>query len=132
MAQFSMEIMRLTGSVPRENQQASSRRIIDCFPAIKSKLGRSRDVRYVALRIAEFGRDLISERIKSGLAVAKADGKRLGRQTGERLKSDRIAPKVIALFAEGWSYRWITRDVGISKDTANDILKRNRDLNDDR
>ncbi|MEH8765284.1 recombinase family protein [Klebsiella pneumoniae] len=33
--------------------------------------------------IAEFERDLISERVKSGLAVAKARGKRLGRQAGE-------------------------------------------------
>ncbi|MDL9120384.1 recombinase family protein, partial [Escherichia coli] len=34
--------------------------------------------------IAEFERDLISERVKSGLAVAKARGKRLGRQAGVR------------------------------------------------
>lgn len=40
--------------------------------------------------IAEFERDLISERVKSGLAVAKARGKRLGRQAGVRPKSDRL------------------------------------------
>ncbi len=55
--------------------------------------------------IAEFERDLISERVKSGMAAAKARGKRLGRQTGERPKSDRLAPKVMASVAEGRSYR---------------------------
>ena len=76
--------------------------------------------------IAEFERDLISERVKSGLAAAKARGKRLGRQTGERPKSDRLAPKVMALTAQGRSYRWIARDLGISKNTVADIIHRHK------
>ena len=53
-------------------------------------------------------------------------GKKLGRQAGERPKSDRLAPKVIALSAEGRSYRWIARDLGISKNTVADIVNRTR------
>lgn len=76
--------------------------------------------------IAEFERELIQERIRSGLALAKARGKLLGRQSGHRPKSDRMAPKVLALVAEGRSYRWIARDLSLSKNTVNDIVKRTK------
>ena len=45
--------------------------------------------------IAQFERDLLSERVKSVLAAARARGKKLGRQPGQRPKSDKLAPKVI-------------------------------------
>lgn len=61
--------------------------------------------------IAQFERDMLSERVRSGLAGARARGRKLGRQTGDRAKSDRLAPKVLVLVAEGRSYRWIARDL---------------------
>ena len=76
--------------------------------------------------IAQFERDLLSERVKSGLAAARTRGKKLGRQKGDRPKSDKLAPKVMTLIAEGRSYRWIARDLGISKNTVGDIAKRSR------
>ena len=38
--------------------------------------------------IAQFERDLLRERVRSGLAAARAHGKKLGRQPGQRPKSD--------------------------------------------
>ena len=76
--------------------------------------------------IAEFERELTVERIRSGIAAAKARGKRLGRQPGQRPKSDRLAPKVLTPVARGRSYRLVGREVGLSKNTVADIVKRSR------
>ena len=65
--------------------------------------------------IAEFERELTVERIRSGIAAAKARGKKLGRQPGQRPKSDRLTPKVLALVAQGRSYRLVGHELGLSK-----------------
>ncbi|SNS75942.1 MULTISPECIES: recombinase family protein [unclassified Azospirillum] len=77
--------------------------------------------------IAEFERDLLRERVRSGLAAAKARGKVLGRRPGQRPKSDRLAPKVLALVAAAHSYRLIGRELGLSKNTVTEMVKRNRE-----
>jgi len=77
--------------------------------------------------IAEFERDLLRERVRSGLAAARARGQTLGRRPGQRPKSDRLAPKVLVLTAQGRSYRLIGRELGLSKNTVAAIVKRARD-----
>jgi len=75
--------------------------------------------------LAEFERDLLSERIRSGIAAAKAKGRSFGRKAGQR-PSDRVAAKVLAFRAETprRSFRWISRELRISKNTALAIAKR--------
>lgn len=76
--------------------------------------------------LAEFERDLLRERIRSGLAAAKARGTLLGRRPGQRIKADRLTPKVLEYVKAGWSYRKIGRELNISKNTVTEIVKRYR------
>ena len=76
--------------------------------------------------LAEFERDLLRERVRSGIAAARKRGVVFGRRPGQRVKADRFAPKVLKLVAEGQSYREISHRLGLSKNTVLDIVKRNR------
>jgi DNA invertase Pin-like site-specific DNA recombinase len=80
-------------------------------------------MRTIMAGLAEFERDLIRERVKSGLAVARANGVRLGRQLGER-PSDKKTEKVLELHRGGLSYRLIGRNLGLSKNTVMGIVQR--------
>ena len=74
--------------------------------------------------LAEFEHDLLRERVKSGIAAAKARGQTFGRQKGYR-PSDARAPEVLRLAdEEGLSQRAIATRLGISKTTVNGILQR--------
>jgi DNA invertase Pin-like site-specific DNA recombinase len=57
--------------------------------------------------LAEFERDLLRERVRSGIAAARKRGVVFGRRPGQRIESDRYAPKVLKLVGEGQSYREI-------------------------
>jgi DNA invertase Pin-like site-specific DNA recombinase len=63
--------------------------------------------------IAEFERELIRDRVKSGIAAARSKGKKLGRPT-VRVDATRIA----ALRDSGATWRTITRQLGLSAGTA--------------
>src|SRR5215470_2270752 len=63
--------------------------------------------------IAEFERELIRDRVRSGLALAKSRGKLLGRP---RVTVDRT--RIASLRKEGQSWAQICDHLGISKGTA--------------
>jgi DNA invertase Pin-like site-specific DNA recombinase len=63
--------------------------------------------------IAEFERELIRDRVRSGLAAARAKGKRIGRP---RVAVD--TSRIASLRRQGRSWAEITRETGVSKGTA--------------
>lgn len=76
--------------------------------------------------LAEFERDLLRERIRSGISAAQERGVKFGRQEGQRPKADRNEARVLKLRAEGKSYRAIASELHLSKNTVMDIVKRSR------
>src|SRR5262245_31651092 len=66
-------------------------------------------MRTVMAGLAKFERHLIRDRVKSGLAAAKARGVKLGRQVGQ-CPSHKKAKKVLAMHKAGLSYRLIGRN----------------------
>ncbi len=68
--------------------------------------------------IAEFERELIRERVRSGLAVARARGKRLGRPP-----SAVDADKVATLRVQGLSWREIARELGVGIGTVHRVAQ---------
>ncbi|MCI0624819.1 MAG: recombinase family protein [Acidobacteria bacterium] len=67
--------------------------------------------------IAEFERELIRDRVRSGLAAARARGKRLGRP---RVSVDRA--RIASLRTQGRSWAEICQQLGLSKGTAQRAL----------
>ena len=59
-------------------------------------------------------------------AVLVTELSRWGRSTTDLLAMLRLAPKVLALVAQGRSYRPVGREVGLSKNTVVSIVGRNR------
>lgn len=87
---------------------------------------QGRLIAHLMASLAEFERDLVRERVRSGIAAAKARGQKLGRQQGQRVKADKLGAKVLQLVESGYSYRKIAEQLNLSKTTVNDIVKRHR------
>jgi DNA invertase Pin-like site-specific DNA recombinase len=73
----------------------------------------------VLAAIAEFERELIRERVKAGMAAAKAKGKRVGRRRISVAKQNRAR----RLRADGWPYRRIANELGVSPATVVNYVK---------
>jgi putative DNA-invertase from lambdoid prophage Rac len=87
---------------------------------------QGRLIAHLMASLAEFERDLVRERVRSGVAAAKVRGQKLGRQQGQRVKADKLGAKVLQLVESGSSYRKIAEQLNLSKTTVNDIVKRHR------
>ena len=68
--------------------------------------------------IAEFERELIRDRVRSGLAAARARGQRLGRP-----KVSVNVAEVARLRAQGLSWRAISREIGLGRRSAQGCAK---------
>jgi putative DNA-invertase from lambdoid prophage Rac len=71
--------------------------------------------------LAEFERDLLRERIKSGIANARSKGKVFGRPKGGKIADS--CDRAKALSENGKSYRQIATEIGISKTSVGKCLK---------
>jgi DNA invertase Pin-like site-specific DNA recombinase len=68
----------------------------------------------VMASLAQFDRALISERVKAGMARAKAQGKRISRTP----LAEELQAQIAALYAEGLSIHQISKQLGIGYGTA--------------
>lgn len=77
--------------------------------------------------LAEFERDLIRERVKSGMAAAKARGAKFGRTPGQTTKAVLSKKEqVLKMTKEGESYRAIAKRLKLSKNTVMRIVQDDR------
>ena len=75
---------------------------------------------------AEFERELISERVKDGMARAKAQGKTISRGRSERTR--KMEKRILELRDEGYTIRDISQRANIPRSTVHDVLSRQTHL----
>jgi len=86
---------------------------ISLHEGVDTSTANGRLVFGIFANIAEFERELIRDRVRSGLAVARALGKHIGRP-----RKNVDAERVAALRAEGWSWAEIAREMGAGLGTV--------------
>lgn len=77
--------------------------------------------------LAEFERDLIKERVRSGMAAAKSRGQKFGRQPGyipAQVKAKEF--QVLELIGQGVSYREVASRLKLSKNTVTRIVRQSQ------
>ncbi len=85
--------------------------------------------RHMLIGFAEYEREVISERIRAGIAKAKADGKRWGgRKLGQRTRlTEKKVHSIHVLLANGATKAEIARQLGISERSVYRALPVRRD-----
>lgn len=117
-------IRKAKGKRPVERKRAMTQAREVAAVMVTELTGWGRSTQDLMASLAEFEHDLLREKVRSGIAAAKARGQTLGRKKGHR-PSDDYAPEVIRLSEdEKLSQREIAGRLGISKTTVNKILKR--------
>ena len=92
---------------------------VSLYEGVDTSTPNGRLVFGIFATIAEFERELIRERVRSGLAAARARGKRLGRPR-RSIDVGRLAE----MRAQGRSWRAISRELRVGVGTARDALAR--------
>ncbi len=108
---FARSLRRLVNAL--EEFRALGIDFVSLHEGVDTSTPNGRLVFGIFASIAEFERELIRDRVRSGLAAARARGKRLGRP---RVLVD--AAKVARLRAQGASWASISEKLGISRGTA--------------
>ena len=112
---FARSLRQLVNSL--EEFRALNIEFISIHEGVDTSTPNGRLVFGIFASIAEFERELIRDRVRSGLAAAKAKGKRIGRP---RVAVN--AARVASLRQQGRSWAEITQETGISKGTAQRAL----------
>jgi DNA invertase Pin-like site-specific DNA recombinase len=108
---FARSLRQLVNSL--EEFRALGIEFISIHEGVDTSTPNGRLVFGIFASIAEFERELIRDRVRSGLAAAKAKGKRIGRP---RVVVDVL--RVASLRRQGRSWAEITRATGVTKGTA--------------
>jgi DNA invertase Pin-like site-specific DNA recombinase len=105
---FARSLKQLVGAL--EEFRALNVGFVSCTEAVDTSIPTGELVFQIFGAIAQFERSLIAERVKSGIAQAKRDGKRVGRKPLRELSKDEIS-RIIAVHSSGGkSAREIARD----------------------
>jgi len=112
---FARSLRQLVNAL--EEFRALGVEFVSLHEAVDTSTANGRLVFGIFASIAEFERELIRERVRSGLAAARARGKSIGRP---RKTVD--AARIAQLRARGASWRTIAHEMGLSIGTVHSAL----------